>query len=421
MTRAVDRRLYSLAFVEEFGPLFAVYTLWFNDNGITTAQTSTVFIGWAAVSLILEIPSGALADRVDRRRLIATAFALRAVGIATWLVWPSLTGFAIGAVLWAAHDALASGSWEALVHDELTATEDAHRYASVMARVGQFSHLGIAAGTLLGAALLRVDIDLAVLGWITVVTHVGSILLVWALPDVRWVTADAPGIDGLHGHEPAIRAWWETMRSGVAEVRHVPVLARLAGLGAVLEGLFLLDEYIPLLTRIRGGGDSVAPVIVCVVWIGLLAGGEIAARRPAESGRVVGGTLIVAMGITGVAFVDRGVASLGLVAIGYAALQVACITTDARLQELAPSATRATVTSVAGFGSACVSIVMFAVIGALTLGDDPSRGLLAMIGVLMVAGVLVVRWLPPVARTLLDRCHHGPGRAPITVIGDIGD
>ncbi|MDH3681799.1 MAG: MFS transporter, partial [Acidimicrobiia bacterium] len=133
MIGILKRRLYSLAFIDEFGPVYAVYTLWFNDNGVTTSQVSTVFLVWALVALLLEIPSGALADRVDRRRLLAMAFGIRAVGIALWLVWPTLTGVFIGAVLWATHDALASGSWEAMIHDELTAVAAADRYGPVMA------------------------------------------------------------------------------------------------------------------------------------------------------------------------------------------------------------------------------------------------------------------------------------------------
>src|SRR5690606_32963018 len=48
-TGGLRRRLYALSFVDEFGPVYAVWTLWFNDNGITTSQISTVFILWAAI------------------------------------------------------------------------------------------------------------------------------------------------------------------------------------------------------------------------------------------------------------------------------------------------------------------------------------------------------------------------------------
>lgn len=419
----LKRRLYGLAFVDEFGPIYAVYTLWFNDNGITTAQLSTVFLLWALTALALEIPSGALADRVDRRRLLGAAFAIRAVAIVLWLVWPTLTGLAIGTALWALHDALASGAWEALIHDELDTIGRARWYAPVMARIGQFSHLGVAAGTLVGAGLLWLDVGLVTLGWLTVAAHVGSISLVLTLPDAsrrretrpRSAAEDAdeggadPTTDRSIGGGPvagtiladvapddsfSYREWWATLRSGVRDARTDPVLTRLVVVGAMLEGLFIVDEYVPLLVRARGGVDAQASVVVLVVWVGLLVGGEVAARRPALSGRVLGTTLIAGVTVMTFAFVTSSVWTLMLVGIGYAALQAVWIATDARLQERTPSDTRATVTSVRGVGSATISMAAFIVIGAMADGDDPTPGQFVVLAALAIAGVLVVRWLP---------------------------
>ncbi len=409
----LKRRLYLLAFVDEFGPVYAVYTLWFNDNGITTGEISTAFLAWAVFALVLEIPSGALADRVDRRRLLAAAFGIRAAGITVWLLWPTFTGVLVGAALWAAHDAAASGSWEALIHDELTAVDESGGYQTVMARIGQFSHVGIAAGTLLGATLLRVDVDLVTLGWITVAAHLGSVTSVLLLPDVRWITnVDPPragpveasvgtgpvagpimtDVESGHG---SFGAWWDTLRHGVRDARHTPTVTRLVILGAMLEGLFILDEYLPLLARARGGADSAAPVIVFVVWLGLLAGGEVAARRVELGGRLLGCLLIASVGITTIAFVTDSVWTLMLIAVGYGALETTWIAADARLQERAPATTRATVTSVRGFGGAAVSMAAFAVIGVMSNGDDPTPGHFVVLGALAAAGLLVVVWLPP--------------------------
>jgi MFS family permease len=421
------RRLYLLSFIDEFGPVYAVYTLWFNDNGVTTAQISTAFLAWAFFALVLEIPSGALADRVDRRRLLAAAFATRGVGIGVWLLWPTFAGILVGVALWAAHDAAASGSWEALIHDELTAVERAGEYQSVMARIGQFSHVGVAAGTLLGAALLRIDVSIVVLGWITVAAHAGSVSGVLLLPDVRWVATEDRAV---HGETPIVasvgagpvagqiiadidsatptatdgsfRAWWETLGRGVSDARRTPSIARLVVVGSLLSGLFILDEYLPLLARARGGDDSAAPVIVFVVWLGLLAGGEFAARRTELGGRSLGFILIAGVGVTTFAFATSSVWALMLVAVGYGTLEATWIATDARMQERTPAATRATVTSVRGFGGAAISMLAFVVIGAMSDGDDPTPGHFVVIAALAVAGLLVIRWLPPPRRDQMD-------------------
>lgn len=397
---ALRRRLYALAFVDEFGPVYAVWTLWFNDHDVSTGQVSTAFLAWALVALVFEIPSGALADRVDRRHLLATAFVIRAGGISLWLIWPTFAGLLLGATMWAIHDALASGTWEAMIHDELTAIRDDRRYPTVMARVSQFSNLGVATGTLLGIVLLServgIEVGLATLGWLTVAAHAGSIGVVSSMPDVRWVTeVDEP---------VTFSTWFWTLRAGLAEARRVPILAKLVVLGAMLEGLFLFDEYVPLLSRARGGTDADAAVIVFVVWIALLVGGEVAARRPDLTGRVIGVGLLGGVVVTATSLLTDPVWTLALLAVGYGIHEIAWIPTDARLQERAPAATRATITSVRGFGSASVSMIFFAVVAVMSEGDDPTPGLLAALGLLAVAAVLLIAWLP-------DR-HPTPTRPP---------
>ncbi len=83
-----------------------------------------------------------------------------------------------------------------MIHDEVTAVGHADDYQPVMARIGQFSHVGVAAGTLLGAGLLRVDVGIVALGWLTVAAHAGSIAGVLLLPDAGWVASD--------GHEAGL-------------------------------------------------------------------------------------------------------------------------------------------------------------------------------------------------------------------------
>ena len=70
---------------------------------------------------MLEVPSGAWADTVSRRRLLTISAVAYAAAFATWAVWPTFAGFATGFVLWALSGSLASGTFEALTFDELRA------------------------------------------------------------------------------------------------------------------------------------------------------------------------------------------------------------------------------------------------------------------------------------------------------------
>lgn len=396
--RRLGGRLYALAFVDEFGPLYALFTLWFLDNGSTTAQLSVVFIMWAALAIVLEIPSGALADHVDRRALLAAAFAIRGVGIAVWLVSPTFGGLLVGALLWAIHDALASGAWEAMIHDQLDALGEARSYPRVMARIGQWSNIGIAAGTALAAGLTGLGASIEAIGWMNVAIHGGSILLVLVLPDVRWVAAaSAPG-----DRESPVRQWWRTLRAGVATARRQPGIARLVVVGALIEGLFIVDEYVPVMARLRGASNTIVALTVGAVWVGLIAGGELAARRTALRGPFLGALLAATSAAMLVAVLTQPVWTLLLVGVGYGALEATWVISDARFQAAIPGAVRATVTSVRSFNGGLVAAAAFGVIGLLADGDDPGPGLVVGIAALIATGALVARWLPDRAIDPLD-------------------
>lgn len=103
---------------------------------------------------------------------------------------------------------------------------------------------------------------------------------------------------------------------------------------------------------------------------------------------------MAAVGVGTVAFATTRVWTLALVAVTYGALEATHIAADAKLQERVPAATRATVASTRGFGSAAISMVAFVVIGALADGDDPTPGYFVVLAALAAAGALVYRWLP---------------------------
>ena len=76
---------------------------------------------WSATTFLLEVPSGAWADVVSRRLLLALSAAVNGVGYALWVAVPGYAGFLAGFVLWGLSSALASGTFEAFTYDELDA------------------------------------------------------------------------------------------------------------------------------------------------------------------------------------------------------------------------------------------------------------------------------------------------------------
>lgn len=385
MVERLRPQLYAYAFFDELGPLYAIYPLWMATNGLSIGQISGIYVLWAAVGMVFEVPSGALADRVDRRRLIGLAVLLRAIGIAIWFAWPTLLGFALGTALYATHTSLASGAFEALVYDELGALDAQDAYAQVMARVGQANHVGIALGTGAAAVLLALGGSMPLLGWLTVAIHLPSLGFILTLPE------SAP----LERDHPTLGEWFATLKQGTElAIRDVPI-RRFVLLGGVLEGMFILDEYTHLLASFRGASDAWVAVVVGVVWVGLIVGGEVAARRPDLPAGVLGAVLGLAAIGTASGLVTNTVVGVATIGLAYAAMNLTWVLSDARFQARIPSEVRATVTSVRAFGSLWVSMAALAGIGWMAIGNDPQPGLLIALAVLTIAGGFVARWVGP--------------------------
>lgn len=368
----VRARLFALAFVDELAPVAVAYLLWFERTGLTTRQVSLVVATWAITVLILEIPSGALADRIDRRILLAGAFGVRFVGVATWWLCPTPVGAVAGTVMWAIHDALASGTWESWVHDQLDAVGRVVEYPVIMARLAQLAILSAVVAALV--ALVAIEpLGLVSLVWLTLIPFGLEFFLLFRLPSVH------AGV-GPDTEPVGLSAWWATLRDGVRQARSVPVLGFLVLTGALAESLTVVDEYLSLVIDGSGASPVAIPIIVGLGWIGYASGAELAARRPQTTGRTLALLLAVgaACGLVGLSGV-LGVWGLVLLSALFCGLSATYILADARLQERIEGDTRATVTSVRGFGTGVAAFAVFLAMAALDPGGGPRVGLIVLV------------------------------------------
>src|SRR4051812_28196887 len=130
----VLRRIYLFSFLDDFMVIYPLYTVMFADNGLSTMQISILFIVWSVVGLLLEVPTGVLADKYDRRVILAIGEVIRAGGYLCWLLFPGFEGFLVGFIAWGINGAFTSGTLEALVFDELKANEQETAYVRVNGR-----------------------------------------------------------------------------------------------------------------------------------------------------------------------------------------------------------------------------------------------------------------------------------------------
>ena len=119
---------------------YPVFAVMFLDFGLTLADFALLNAAWAASIVVLEVPSGALADMLGRRRLLVAAGAVMVVELAVICFIPTgnptlvFWGFLINRVLSGAAEAAASGADEALAYDSLAALAGPGLWGTVLDR-----------------------------------------------------------------------------------------------------------------------------------------------------------------------------------------------------------------------------------------------------------------------------------------------
>ncbi|WP_262379956.1 MFS transporter [Nonomuraea sp. PA05] len=417
--------LYVYAFLSEFILIYPVYALLFTDTGISVAEVSSLFVIWSVTGMVLEVPSGALADAVSRRLLLFLGPLLSGAGFALWVSFPSFWVFAAGFVLWGAGEALVSGAYEALAYEELERRGRSGRYAHVMGRATALGLAGSAAAIGLASPVFAAGGYPAV-AVASVLACVLCAVTALTLPEHR-----APS----GGGEPGYLA---TLREGIRLTRADPGVLRAVLLVAFVTAIWgALEEYVPFLGEETGVAKATIPLLILLIWVGATAGGLLAgaadsllarptsdvrgpaadphpptsaphppiadphppasAQHPpiADAQRSAGGSPRMASDLPGPAERLRphryamllGLAALamaggalsghpaGFVAIALAvgAFQLAQVLADVRLQERITGKARATVTSVAGLGTNVVTLGVYTAYG--TVSAQASHGL----------------------------------------------
>jgi MFS family permease len=137
-------------------PIFAVLQL---DYGLTMAQFAILNAIWAVSIVLLEVPSGALADKLGRRPMIIIAAVLMILemsliafvpfGNANLIFWV----WVLNRILSGAAEASASGADEALAYDSLPEGEREAQWPKVLARLMTLSSCAFVVAMLIGGAV----------------------------------------------------------------------------------------------------------------------------------------------------------------------------------------------------------------------------------------------------------------------------
>jgi MFS family permease len=136
---------------------YPVFTILFLDFGLSLEQFAALNALWAVTIVVLEVPSGALADQLGRRRLVVASAILMVLEMICLVLMPRHAGdltfwvFALNRVLSGAAEACASGADEALTYDSLPPDGREAAWQRIQVRLLRWSSLVFLVVTVVGA------------------------------------------------------------------------------------------------------------------------------------------------------------------------------------------------------------------------------------------------------------------------------
>jgi MFS family permease len=159
--------LFRMFFTARF--YYPVYALLFLDYGLTLEQFGILNGIWAVTIVLLEVPSGALADTLGRRKLLVLAGICMVLEMIVLLLAPinggtlMFTLFALNRVLSGVAEAAASGADEALAYDSLKVASQENQWGHVLERVQRMTSLAFFFAMMIGAFVYDTELVNAVL------------------------------------------------------------------------------------------------------------------------------------------------------------------------------------------------------------------------------------------------------------------
>jgi MFS family permease len=153
-------KLYAYKFISEFYLVVPVLIPYYMAHGLSSTQVFTIQAAYALSVLVLEIPSGYLADVAGRKTTLVLGAVAMPLGLAVYAFSGTFLTFIFAEFLIAVANSMRSGSDSALIYDTLLQLKDEARYKRFEGRAFFFTRVGTASSAVLGglAAILSLHL-----------------------------------------------------------------------------------------------------------------------------------------------------------------------------------------------------------------------------------------------------------------------
>ena len=161
-------RLYIIKIAKWFMLYMPVVVLFYESNGLKMMDIMVLQAIYSVMIVVLEIPSGYMADVWGRKKTILTGAVLGAAGFMIYGVSYGFMGFLIAEIVLGMGQSLVSGADSAMLYDSLLEKKRAKQYSRYEGRISSLGNLAEAAAALLSILLVTVSLRTPYYGQIIV-------------------------------------------------------------------------------------------------------------------------------------------------------------------------------------------------------------------------------------------------------------
>ncbi len=157
-----EHNLKYIKWLELAGSLMFLIPVWVNFElrYLNLAQLAIIEAAISFTQLILELPTGALADLLGRKKTITFGYLLHATGFLFFWSAKTFNGFLFSSLFFGFGEALISGAKEALVFDTLKQAHQEKTFTKLMNFLQKRFYWGMAIATLIGGLTYQINIHL---------------------------------------------------------------------------------------------------------------------------------------------------------------------------------------------------------------------------------------------------------------------
>ncbi len=343
-------------FFEGFALIYPAYLVLLRRAGLSIAAISVLLACATLPVILLELPSGALADRFGRKPLIVFGLVLKAIGVALWGIG-GLAAYAAGFVFWGAQEALCSGAQEALLYDALKRSGAQADYAKAAGYARASSFVAIALAMALGGYLADYSTGLVLAA--TVVSTLVAAAIAAILPE--------PPREGCHSKEGILQILRDALAVSIgrSELRDRIIYGSIIG-----AAYGLVDEYDQLFIESLGFALPIIGLLGCARFLVEAVGGGLASRIGTalrlEGDSRLGAYMSASGGFLAVAALATPTIALGCYSAAYVIFSSGSVLFEQRIQESIESGGRATVMSIASLVVNACALLVTLVLGLLS-------------------------------------------------------